>query len=52
VQSDVFGELDDRAGRLAQALEQSYIAGRACERDYDALKPSTIALGRLKLGAQ
>ena len=50
VQSDVFGELDDRAGRLAAALDDAYIAGRGCEREHDSLKPPVIELGRMKFG--
>lgn len=38
VQSDVFGELDDRAGRLAQALDDAFIAGSGCQREYGSLK--------------
>ena len=39
----VFGELDDRAGRLAAALDQSRIAGLGCQRDYAALNAQVAA---------
>jgi hypothetical protein len=37
VLADVLGELDERAGALAAALDRSRIAGIACERAYDSL---------------
>lgn len=40
VLADVLGRADDRAGRLAVIADQSRVAGRACERAYDALTPS------------
>lgn len=49
LRADVFGELDERAGRMAAALDLASIAGRACERSYDALTP-TIAITHLRLG--
>lgn len=37
VLADVLGRADQRAGDLAEALDQARIAGQACERAYDAL---------------
>lgn len=34
----VFGELDDRAGTLAQYADASRVAGLACERAYESLR--------------
>lgn len=38
VLADVLGRADEVAGRLAEALDRSYAAGRGCERAYDALR--------------
>ena len=38
VLADVLGRADARAGELADIAEQRGIAGRACEREYDALR--------------
>ncbi|ALX11466.1 hypothetical protein P350_07860 [Burkholderia cepacia JBK9] len=35
--ADVFGRADDRAGELAKIADERGIAGRQCERSYDAL---------------
>lgn len=35
--ADVFSRADDTAGELAQALDQSYLAGLTCERSYTSL---------------
>lgn len=37
VLADVLGRADKRAGELADIADARYIAGRACERAYDAL---------------
>lgn len=37
VLSDLFQRADQRAGELAKALDQSRVAGLACERAYDSL---------------
>ena len=39
VLSDLFQRADKRAGELAAAYDQARLAGLACERSYDALKP-------------
>ncbi len=39
VLADVLGELDERAGALAAALDGCRTAGLACERTYNALTP-------------
>lgn len=39
VLADVLGRADARAGVLAEFADQAHIAGTACERQYDALKP-------------
>lgn len=41
VLADVLGGADEAAGDLAAALDRASIAGAACERAYDALKPPT-----------
>lgn len=42
--TDVLGRADEAAGELAAALDQSRIAGAACERSYDSLtEPPRIA---------
>lgn len=38
VLAHVLGRADARAGLLADIAEQRYIAGRACEREYDAAR--------------
>jgi hypothetical protein len=38
VLSDVLGEVDDHAGALAAALDESRLAGKACEREYETLR--------------
>ncbi|AAT38382.1 gp23 [Burkholderia phage BcepC6B] len=38
--ADVFGRADERAGELAAYADAARIAGRQCERDYDALTVS------------
>ncbi|WP_321967671.1 DUF2514 family protein [Burkholderia cepacia] len=35
--ADVLGRADQRAGELAEYADRAHIAGRQCERDYDAL---------------
>lgn len=35
--SDLFSRADDLSGQFAEALDRSWIAGRACERQYDSL---------------
>lgn len=37
VLADVLGRADQRAGELAEALDQARIAGQACEKSYDSL---------------
>ncbi|MFV3292289.1 DUF2514 domain-containing protein [Pseudomonas sp. NY11955] len=39
VLSDLLARSDERAGELAAALDRARVAGRQCEREYDALKP-------------
>ncbi|HEN8705664.1 TPA: DUF2514 domain-containing protein [Pseudomonas putida] len=39
VLSDLLARADARAGELAKAYDQARIAGRQCEREYDALTP-------------
>ena len=39
VYADVLGRLGDAAGQLAAIADERGIAGNACERSYDALKP-------------
>lgn len=38
VLSDVLGRADERAGILADAFDRAYIAGRACEREYESAR--------------
>lgn len=38
VLADVLGRIDERAGILADAADRAYIAGRACEREYDSAR--------------
>lgn len=38
VLADVLGRADERAGILAELADRRYIAGRACEREYDKLR--------------
>lgn len=38
VLADVLGRIDERASVLAEIADQRYIAGRACEREYDAAR--------------
>lgn len=38
VLADVLGRADERAGILADLADRRYIAGRACEREYDKLR--------------
>lgn len=39
--ADVFGRADERAGELARIADERGIAGRQCERSYDALSSDT-----------
>jgi hypothetical protein len=39
VLADLLSRADERAGELAFALDRARIAGRQCEREYDALTP-------------
>ncbi|MEK7893177.1 DUF2514 family protein [Burkholderia contaminans] len=39
--ADVFGRADERAGELARIADERGIAGRQCERAYDALSSDT-----------
>jgi hypothetical protein len=39
--ADVFGRADERAGELARIADERGIAGRQCERSYDALSGDT-----------
>lgn len=41
VLTDVLGRADARAGELAEFADRARIAGRACERAYDALSEAT-----------
>jgi len=43
VLADVLGRADARAGELADIADRRYIAGRACEREYDALRETLKA---------
>lgn len=38
VLADVLGRADERAGLLADLADRRYIAGRACEREYEAAR--------------
>ena len=38
VLADVLGRADERAGLLADLADRRYLAGRACEREYDAAR--------------
>jgi Flp pilus assembly protein TadB len=38
VLADVLGRADDRAQLLAELADRRYLAGRACEREYDAAR--------------
>jgi hypothetical protein len=38
VLADVLGRADERAGILADLADSRYLAGRACEREYDAAR--------------
>ncbi|WP_236238445.1 DUF2514 domain-containing protein [Pseudomonas faucium] len=40
VLSDLLARADERAGELAKAYDLARVAGRQCEREYDALKPT------------
>lgn len=42
VLADVFGRADERAGILAEIADQRYLAGRACEREYDAARKALM----------
>ena len=42
VLSDLFQRADQRAGELAKALDQSRVAGLACERAYDSLSSANL----------
>lgn len=42
VLADVLGRAEERAGVLAEVADQRYIAGRACEREYDALRQALM----------
>lgn len=37
--ADVLGRADARAGELAQFADAAHVAGKTCERSYDALTP-------------
>ncbi|MGW8408442.1 DUF2514 family protein, partial [Streptomyces albidoflavus] len=39
--ADLFGRADERAGELARIADERGIAGRQCERAYDALSSDT-----------
>jgi hypothetical protein len=41
VLSDLLARADARAGELAKAYDQARIAGEQCQREYDALLPSS-----------
>ncbi|PYB87195.1 DUF2514 domain-containing protein [Pseudomonas fulva] len=41
VLSDLLARADARAGELAKAYDQARIAGEQCQREYDALQPSS-----------
>ncbi|MBH3412863.1 DUF2514 domain-containing protein [Pseudomonas putida] len=41
VLSDLLARADERAGELAKAYDAARTAGRQCEREYDALTPSS-----------
>lgn len=43
--ADVLGRADERAGELAKIADERGIAGRQCERDYDALTVSHLTKG-------
>lgn len=38
VLADLLGRADERAGLLADLADRRYLAGRACEREYDAAR--------------
>lgn len=42
VLADVLGRADERAGILADLADRRYIAGRACEREYDAARKALM----------
>lgn len=42
VLADVLGRADARAGELADLADRRYIAGRACEREYDAARKALM----------
>jgi hypothetical protein len=44
--AEVFGELDDEAGALAQEADRRGIAGLACERAYDSLTTTNAQGGQ------
>ncbi|CAI8694324.1 DUF2514 family protein [Burkholderia sp. IT-111MI5] len=43
--ADVLGRADERAGDLAKIADERGIAGKQCERDYDALTISNVTKG-------
>lgn len=49
LQSDVFGQIEQRLRDLARIADERGIAGESCVKSYDALNQS-LSLGKLKLG--